>query len=72
MSSIKNGLYKHYKGNEYKVIGCAQHSETEEVLVVYEPQYGEGGLWVRPLDMFQETVVVDGVETPRFKFITDA
>jgi hypothetical protein len=50
------GLYRHYKGNEYEVMGCARHSETEEWLVVYRPCYGDRGLWVRPLAMFVETV----------------
>ncbi|UTW13298.1 DUF1653 domain-containing protein [Marinobacterium rhizophilum] len=50
------GRYRHYKGSEYEVVGCARHSETEEWLVVYRPCYGEGGLWVRPLAMFVETV----------------
>lgn len=50
------GLYRHYKGSEYEVVGCARHSETEEWLVVYRPCYGERELWVRPLSMFIETV----------------
>jgi len=61
------GVYRHYKGNLYDVIGVATHSETGERLVVYRPQYGERALWVRPLEMFMETVVVDGVERPRFE-----
>ena len=69
MTEIKTGKYLHYKGNEYLVIGCAHHSETDEVLVVYQPQYGEKGLWVRPLDMFVEDVEVDGVVQPRFKYV---
>ena len=69
MSTIKTGRYIHYKGNEYKVIGCAKHSETLEDLVVYQPQYGERGLWVRPLDMFLEDVDVNGTLQPRFKFV---
>lgn len=52
----KPGIYKHYKGNEYEVIDVARHSETDEWLVVYRPMYGERGLWVRPLAMFQECV----------------
>jgi hypothetical protein len=46
------GIYRHYKGNDYQVIGVARHSEDESELVVYRPLYGEGGLWVRPLQMF--------------------
>lgn len=53
---LKPGIYKHYKGNEYEVIDVARHSETEELLVVYRPMYGERALWVRPLAMFQECV----------------
>ena len=60
------GTYRHYKGNLYEVLGVARHSETEEQLVVYRALYGERGLWVRPLAMFQEAVVVDGHEVPRF------
>ena len=63
---IEPGLYRHYKGNDYEVLGVATHSETEEVVVVYRALYGEFGLWVRPLAMFEETVAIDGVVTPRF------
>ena len=49
---IKPGRYRHFKGNEYQVIGMARHSETEEEMVVYRPLYGEGGLWVRPAAMW--------------------
>lgn len=66
---IKIGKYCHYKGKEYEVIGLAKHSETLEDLVVYRALYGEGGMWVRPLKMFEEKVVADGAEVPRFKFI---
>ncbi|MGY0581969.1 MAG: DUF1653 domain-containing protein, partial [Paraglaciecola chathamensis] len=58
--SIKVGKYRHYKGNDYEVIGVATHSEDESELVVYRPMYGERGLWVRPLSMFNESVVVNG------------
>ena len=61
------GVYRHYTGNLYDVIGVATHSETGERLVVYRPQYGERALWVRPLEMFTEAVVVDGVGRPRFE-----
>jgi len=67
--SLLIGRYRHYKGNDYTVIGVARHSETQEELVVYRPEYGERALWVRPLAMFQETVEVDGTQVPRFKHI---
>ena len=63
---IPPGRYRHYKGNEYEVIGIAQHSETLEPMVVYRPLYGEGGLWVRPASMFAENVIIDGKTQPRF------
>lgn len=63
---LSPGKYRHYKGNDYEVLGVARHSETEEPLVVYRQLYGEGGLWVRPLAMFREQVVVDGQSVPRF------
>ncbi len=68
--SLEIGRYRHYKGNEYEVIGVAKHSEDETELVVYRPLYGERGLWVRPLDMFVETVQVDGETKPRFEYIS--
>jgi hypothetical protein len=60
------GIYRHYKGNLYEVIGTATHSETEERLVVYRALYGERGLWARSLEMFTETVTIDGREVSRF------
>ncbi len=66
---IELGKYKHYKGNEYEVIGVAKHSESMEELVVYRALYGEEQLWVRPLEMFEEEVEVDGQKVPRFKYI---
>lgn len=61
------GRYRHYKGNNYRVLGLARHSETEEVLVVYQPLYGESGWWVRPAAMFNEHVTLpDGTRVPRF------
>jgi hypothetical protein len=68
--SLKIGRYRHYKGYEYEVIGVAKHSEDETELVVYRPLYGERSLWVRPLDMFIETVQVDGETKPRFEYIS--
>ncbi|HYE60131.1 MAG TPA: DUF1653 domain-containing protein [Candidatus Kapabacteria bacterium] len=66
--NIVPGTYRHYKGKEYEVIGIAKHSETLEDLVVYKPLYEQSlaDLWVRPLAMFQETVLVDGKEISRF------
>lgn len=63
---VPTGRYRHYKGNEYEVIGIAKHSETLEPMVVYRPLYGEGGLWVRPAAMFAENVIIDGKTQPRF------
>lgn len=69
VQSIPQGIYRHYKGNLYQVLHTAQHSETEESLVVYRCLYGEYGVWVRPLTMFTETVMVDGKQVPRFELI---
>jgi len=68
---LRPGRYRHFKGNEYLVIGVATHSETREPVVVYRPLYGDGGLWVRPLAMFTETVTRDGTERPRFEWVAD-
>jgi hypothetical protein len=69
MNDIPPGRYRHYKGNEYVVLGVARHSETEEELVVYRQEYGDRGLWVRPKAMFLETVEVDGKRVPRFALV---
>ncbi|NIF84085.1 DUF1653 domain-containing protein [Comamonas sp. Tr-654] len=61
------GLYEHYKGMRYEVIATVRHSETLEPMTLYRALYGEHGLWVRPAAMFNETVVIDGVEQPRFR-----
>ncbi|MGH8433479.1 MAG: DUF1653 domain-containing protein [Pseudomonas sp.] len=66
---LQPGLYRHYKGPEYRVFGVARHSETEEQVVVYQALYGDYGLWVRPLSMFSETVEVDGQAVLRFALI---
>lgn len=60
------GLYRHYKGMLYEVIDTVRHSETLEPMTLYRALYGERGLWVRPAAMFNETVVIDGVQQPRF------
>jgi len=67
--TIQPGRYRHYKGNEYHVLGCARHTETEEEFVVYRALYGEGGLWVRPKAMFLETVTTGARPTPRFVLV---
>ena len=69
MTQIKSGRYRHFKGNEYRVIGMAKHSETLEDMVVYQALYGEGGLWVRPADMWCERVERDGYCGPRFIYL---
>ena len=63
---IKIGRYRHFKGNEYEVLGIAKHSETTEEMVVYRALYGEHGLWVRPASMWNETVERDGKVYQRF------
>ena len=69
MTEIRPGHYRHYKGNDYTVLGVARHSETLEELVVYRQEYGERGLWVRPAAMFVESVEVEGRVVPRFAFL---
>lgn len=69
MQTLKPGRYRHFKGNEYQVIGVAHHSETQQPLVVYRALYGEMGLWVRPLEMFTASVERDGKTVPRFAFV---
>lgn len=64
---IEKGKYRHFKGNEYEVIGVARHSETLEEFVVYRALYGEGGLWIRPASMWNETVERDGKTFRRFE-----
>ncbi|WP_423226992.1 DUF1653 domain-containing protein [Marinobacter halodurans] len=67
--TLKPGRYRHYKGKDYDVIGVARHSETEEELVVYRCLYGDHSLWVRPLNMFLESVDVAGESVPRFTYV---
>ena len=69
MESIKPGRYRHFEGKEYEVLGVARHSETEEELVVYRALYGDFGLWVRPVSMWNETVDRDGKTFRRFTYI---
>ena len=71
MAELKTGKYRHYKGKEYEVLAVAKHSETLEDMVVYRALYGDYGYWVRPLAMFGETVMIDGQEMPRFRYIEE-
>ncbi len=71
---IKLGRYQHHKGGFYEVIGIARHSETLEVFVVYKKlsyskEFGKNTLWVRPIQMFKETIEINGEQIPRFKFV---
>ena len=66
MSAIEPGVYRHFKGQEYEVIGTARHSETEEQYVLYRPLYGAGDLWIRPIEMWEERVEREGYDGPRF------
>jgi hypothetical protein len=68
-SVVIGAEYEHYKKHNYKVLALARHSETLEEMVVYQALYGEGGIWVRPLGMFLEEVLVEGKRVPRFKQI---
>ena len=67
VTEIEPGLYRHFKGNYYRVLSIAWHSETTEPMVVYQALYGNGGIWVRPADMWNETVKRDGEEIRRFQ-----
>jgi hypothetical protein len=69
--NIKLGKYKHFKGNEYLVVGIAKHSETLEPMVVYQALYGDKEIWVRPAEMWTEIVDKDGYRGPRFQYIAD-
>ena len=72
MSTIRPGIYKHYKIKNYKVIGEATHSETEEKVVVYQCLYGDYSMWVRPKEMFIELIEVNGKRIPRFEFVSES
>ena len=71
MEPIQPGLWKHFKGNLYRVIGIALHSETGEEMVVYQALYGEHGLWVRPASMWLEQVEREDYSGPRFVRVGD-
>ena len=66
---IRLGKYRHYKGNDYEVVGVAKHSETLQELVVYKHLDGEGAMWVRPIEMWEEEVEVNGKKVIRFKYL---
>ncbi len=73
MKKLKKGLYAHYKGKLYEVLGEARHSETLELMVVYKALYrtrfGKNSLWIRPKKMFLEKILIEGKRSPRFKFV---
>ena len=71
MKSLRPGIYRHFKGNEYLLIDVARHSETKEPMVVYRPLYGDPALWVRPASMWDEEVEYEGRKVKRFEFIGD-
>ena len=72
LSIVVDGVYEHYKKQRYKVLAVARHSETLEELVVYQALYGEKGVWVRPVGMFLENVLIEGNLLPRFKRIQES
>ena len=69
MNPIPLGVYLHYKGNHYEVLGFARHSETLEDMVIYKALYGEGGTWVRPLSMWEDLIEIDSKTVKRFAFV---
>ena len=68
---MKLGKYRHFKGNEYELLFVAKHSETLEEMAVYRALYGEFGIWVRPLSMWNETIIHEGREVKRFTYIEE-
>ena len=71
MDNIKPGVYRHFKGNLYRLLHIAKHSESLEPMVVYQALYGEGGIWVRPASMWNDTVERDGIICKRFTYIEE-
>lgn len=71
MAEIKIGKYRHFKGNEYEVLCVAKHSETCEEMVVYRALYGDNDIWVRPANMWNDTVIRDGISYKRFTYISE-
>jgi len=72
LPAIRLGLYRHYKGGDYEVIGVARHSESLEPMVLYRPLYNRSGLWVRPYAMFVESGLFDGKMQPRFLYVGES
>ncbi len=68
---MKKGVYRNFKGSQYELLYIAKHSETLEDMVVYKALYGEGGIWVRPLSMWNELVELNGAQVKRFEYIGD-
>lgn len=66
---MKQGLYQHYNGEYYHVMGICRHSETLEEMIIYRKLYGDYSLWARPKQMFEENIMHEGCERPRFQFI---
>ena len=71
MEEIRPGVYRHFKGGEYRVLCMARHSETEEWMVVYQALYGDRGIWVRPAGMWNEEVELGGKTVRRFERISE-
>lgn len=71
VAHIKLGIYKHYSGKMYQVLGVARHSETLEPCVVYQALYEDFGMWVRPFSMFTEEIIVDGKNIARFQYVAE-
>ena len=69
MEDVRPGKYRHFKGNEYRVLYTARHSETLEPMVVYQALYGERGVWVRPAAMWSEMIERGGQTVRRFTYI---
>lgn len=69
VQTIKLGVYEHFKGKKYKVLGVGRNSETLEEMVVYQALYGDGALWVRPIGMFLDEKEVNSKKVPRFKYV---
>lgn len=68
-NEIRIGRYRHFKGSEYRVLCLATHSETEETMVVYQKLYGDHGIWVRPVEMWNEMVLHQGIQVKRFEYV---